>query len=146
MRNARIRFRRIDGHDQYRDAGVVQLDLDADRQEAALPATGLELVGRARISRVAGSGAPTDVVLTDSPQAHCLLLSFKRPPGAGQTLTRYPTDATLDPKYWQVQVGGAREQTLGPFVKGTEVLALVTALWPTTTEPEYAAVVSRIVQ
>ena len=125
---------------------VKKLNLDVQQQEAALLSTGMALAEQPGSSRPTDEGVPTDVVLTDSTQAHCIDLGYKRPPGATQTITRYTTTPTLPEKNWEVKVGGARKQTLGPFEKGQEVFAKVAALWPTTTEPEYSAVFSRLVQ
>lgn len=125
---------------------VKALNLDIPQQTAALLSTGLTLAEQGGGSRVAPTGIPTDVVLAASKQAHCIEVSYKRPKGAVQTITRYTTDPTLPEDNWQVKTGGARKQTLGPFRKGEEVFAKTAALWPTTEEPDYTTVFSYVAQ
>jgi hypothetical protein len=125
---------------------ATRLNLDFIGQEAALLSSGLELVQQAAAAAHADDLAPTDVSLVDAPQAGFLVVRFKRPANAVQTLIRYTTDGALPEEQWLVAVGGRQERVLGPFRSGQRVGVKVAALAAGTTEADYAAVVWRIVQ
>ena len=143
--------------DQLRTAVVVELgrlgkrlNLDYPGQEAALLSAGLTLAaatapaaGSAALG--AGAGAVMDFDLLDGPAGY-LLLKLKRPTGTTQNLIRYTPDEKLPEAQWLVAVGGGRERQLGPFAAGTRVWVKAAALTASTTEPQYSAVKSRLVQ
>jgi len=127
---------------------AIQLNLDYEGQTAVLLSSGLPLVSNGGAAgRPAGElPAPTNVRLLDGHQPGCLLLKFKRPVGAIQTVIRYTTDLSLPEENWQMAVGGGRERELGSFPPGTRVYVKVAAINGSTMEPVYSAVFSRLVQ
>ena len=125
-----------------------RLNLDYPADEPALLSAGLPLVGTAGAAAgpsLAAAAPVMDFELVDGPASH-LLLKLKRPTGTTQNLIRYTTDEKLPEAQWAVAVGGGRERLLGPFAAGTRVWVKAAALTASTTEPQYSAVKSRIVQ
>jgi hypothetical protein len=128
-----------------------RLNLDYPGNEPALLSSGLPLAGSTSgAGDSAALSTDRDEVmafeLLDGAQPGCLLLKLKRPTGTIQNLIRYTTEATLSEDQRLVAVGGGRERQLGPFASGTKVYVKAAALTGSTTEPQYAAVKSRIVQ
>ena len=127
-----------------------RLNLDYPADEPALLSSGLTLADgagpAARPLADTTAGAAMEFELLDGAQPGCLLLKLKRPTGTIQNLIRYTTDAKLPEEQWPVAVGGGRERQLGPFESGTRVHVKVAGLAGSTTEPQYSAVKSRIVQ
>ncbi|GAB3874346.1 hypothetical protein GCM10028824_27450 [Hymenobacter segetis] len=127
-----------------------RLNLDYPADEPALLSSGLVLADAsgtaARTLTASATDAVMDLELLDGTQPGCLLLRLKRPTGTLQNLIRYSTDLKLPEEQWLVAVGGGRERQLGPFESGTKVAVKVAALIGSTTEPQYSAVKSRIVQ
>lgn len=127
-----------------------RLNLDYPGNEPALLSSGLVLADNGNSSHSGGAVGPADAVmefeLLDGSQPGCLLLKLKRPTGTIQNLIRYATSTAVPEEQWLVAVGGGRERQLGPFESGTKVFVKVAALAGSTTEPQYAAVKSRIVQ
>ena len=128
-----------------------RLNLDYPADEAALLSSGLTMAA------VSGTAAPQSLAaaatatamnfeLLDAAKPGYLLLKLTRPTGTIQNLIRYATDPHLDEKNWEVAVGGGREREIGPFVSGTRVSAKVAGLTGSTTDPQYSAVQSRLVQ
>ncbi|GAB3582075.1 hypothetical protein [Hymenobacter daeguensis] len=127
-----------------------RLNLDYPGNEPALLSSGLTLADGAGTAARSLATTATDVVmdfdLLDGTQPGCLLLKLKRPTGTLQNLIRYSFDAKFPEEQWLVAVGGGRERQLGPFESGTKVFVKAAALVGSTTEPQYSAVKSRIVQ
>ena len=124
-----------------------QLNINYEGQAPALLSSGLPLADASPSAHpLNGDAVPTNVALTDAPLAGYLSLGFKRAKGAALTLIRYTTDLTLPEENWLVAIGGGRERMLGPFESGTKVAAKVACPTASTLEPEYSAVVTRIVQ
>lgn len=124
-----------------------RLNLDYSGDEPALLSSGLTLASAA--NTLAGPAADTattmDFDLVDGTAGH-LLIKLRRPRGTTQNLIRYSFDNQLAEDNWLVAVGGGRERALGPFESGTKVFVKAAALVGSTTEPQYSAVKSRIVQ
>lgn len=127
-----------------------RLNLDYLGNEPALLSSGLVLAENGSGSRPGTAPGLADAVmefeLLDGSQPGCLLLRLKRPTGTIQNLIRYAAEAGLAEEQWLVAVGGGRERQLGPFESGTRVFVKAAALSGSTTEPQYSAVKSRIVQ
>jgi hypothetical protein len=127
-----------------------RLNLDYLGNEPALLSSGLVLAENGSGSRPGTAPGLADAVmefeLLDGSQPGCLLLRLKRPTGTIQNLIRYAAEAGLAEEQWLVAVGGGRERQLGPFESGTRVFVKAAALAGSTTEPQYSAVKSRIVQ
>lgn len=124
-----------------------RLNLDYPADEAALLSSGLTMAA------MSGTAAPQSLAaaamnfeLLDAAKPGHLLLKLTRPTGTIQNLIRYATDPHLDEKNWEVAVGGGREREIGPFASGTCVSAKVAGLTGSTTDPQYSAVQSRLVQ
>ncbi|MGY3089211.1 hypothetical protein ACVWYF_002251 [Hymenobacter sp. UYAg731] len=116
-----------------------RLNLEYSANEPALRTAGRTLVGTA-------TDVAMDFELLDGTPPGCLLLKFRRPTGTIQNLVRYATDAKPPEDNWLVAVGGGRERQLGPFESGTRVFVKAAGLVGSTTEPQYSAIKSRIVQ
>lgn len=127
---------------------AIQLNLDYEGDTPALLSSGLPLAGsKGTAGRpLAELPAPTKVSLLDGEQPGCVLVKFKRPAGAIQTIIRYTTDPTLPEENWHVAVGGGRVRELGSFPVGSRVYVKVAVLGGSSMEPVYSAVQSRIVQ
>lgn len=126
-----------------------RLNLDYPGDEPALLSAGLSLAAMAGTGAgqaLAGAAAVMDFELLDGAKPGYLLLKLTRPTGTVQNLIRYATDAHLDEQHWEVAVGGGREREIGPFASGTRVAVMAAALTASTTEPQYSAVQSRLVQ
>ena len=126
-----------------------RLNLDFAADEPALLSSGLMLAavsGAGAARTPAPDAALMEYELTDGSMPGCLLLKLSRPNGTVQNLIRYATDSLLDEHNWAVAVGGGREREIGPFASGTKVFVKAAALTGSTTEPQYSAVKSRIVQ
>ena len=124
-----------------------RLNLDYPGDEPALLSPGLPLANSANALASVGpdTASVMDFDLLDSTAGY-LLAKLKRPAGTTQNLIRYALDATLPEANWLVAVGGGRERVLGPFESGTKVFVKAAALTGSTTEPQYSAVKSRLVQ
>ncbi|WP_210521022.1 hypothetical protein [Hymenobacter terricola] len=124
-----------------------RLNLDYLADEPALLSSGLTLASSTgTLARVApATETVMDFDLVDS-TIGCLLVKLKRPTGTTQNLIRYSLDGKLAEDNWLVAVGGGRERVLGPFESGTKIFVKAAGLTGSTTEPQYSAVKSRIVQ
>ena len=126
-----------------------RLNLDYPADEPALLSAGLTLASAASTApgrAAAAALAPMEIELLDGHTAGCLLIRKKRPAGYVQDLLRYTTDEKLDEKHWEVAVGGGREREIGPFPSGTRLWVKGAGLTGSTTEPQYSAIQSRLVQ
>ena len=124
-----------------------RLNLDYPGDEPALLSSGLSLASTtgSQAAVAPATAAVMDFELVDGPAGY-LLLKLRRPTGTIQNLVRYTTNAQLPEDQWPVAVGGGRERQLGPFDSGTKVWVKAAGLTGSTTEPQYSAVKSRIVQ
>jgi len=124
-----------------------RLNLDYPGDEPALLSSGLTLASATgTLASVAPAPASVmDFDLVDSAAGY-LLVKLRRPAGVTQNLIRYSLDGKLPEDNWLVAVGGGRERALGPFESGAKVFVKAAGLTGSTTEPQYSAVKSRIVQ
>ena len=126
-----------------------RLNLDYPADEPALLSSGLTLAATSSTAATQSLAAPTAVMdfeLLDGSKPGYLLLKLSRPTGTVQNLARFSTDPHLDEKNWEVAVGGGREREIGPFASGTRVAVKAAGLTGSTTDPQYSAVKSRLVQ
>ena len=124
-----------------------RLNLDYPADEPALLSSGLTLAAASGTAAAQSlAAAVMDVELLDGNTPGSLLLRFDRPAGTVQNLIRFTTDPHLDEQNWQVAVGGGREREIGPFESGTRVSVKVAGLTGSTTEPQYSAIKTRLVQ
>lgn len=126
-----------------------RLNLDYVGEEPALLSSGLTLAATGGNVAARTQDLNLELIdfdLFDGTQPGCLLLKLKRPTGTIQNLIRYTSAEDLDEEQWPVAVGGGRERQLGPFKSGTRVWVKAAALLGSTTDPQYSAVKTRIVQ
>ncbi|GAA3922618.1 hypothetical protein [Hymenobacter algoricola] len=126
-----------------------RLNLDYPANEPALLSSGLtlaEATSTAATQKQLSADAIMSIELLDGTQPGCVLVRFSRPTGTIQNLLRYSTDAKLPEENWLVATGGGRERQLGPFESGTRMFVKAAGLTGSTTEPQYSAIKSRIVQ